>query len=69
MRGRCLARPHDAEEGRVCSANKAFAGGRDLASAQETDFATRGFIAALEDLEIKDAKGQMVLSMPLRSIP
>jgi len=42
------------------AANKAFAAGRSFGSAQETDFATRGFIAAMDDLQIKDAKGNLV---------
>ncbi|HUP09729.1 MAG TPA: alkyl sulfatase dimerization domain-containing protein, partial [Caldimonas sp.] len=42
------------------AANKAFAAARDFGSAQETDFATRGFIAAMDELQIKDAKGAVV---------
>ncbi len=42
------------------AANKAFAQGRDFNSAQETEDATRGFIAALPDPVIKNAKGDVV---------
>lgn len=42
------------------AANRAFAAGRSFGSPLETDFATRGFIAALPDLQIKDAKGNLV---------
>jgi len=51
------------------AANKAFAAGRNFSSAQETDFATRGFIAAMDDLQIKDAKGNIVFdAAPLNAI-
>ena len=42
------------------AANKAFAAGRSFESAQETDFATRGFIATMDDPQIRDAKGNLV---------
>jgi alkyl sulfatase BDS1-like metallo-beta-lactamase superfamily hydrolase len=42
------------------AANKAFTAGRVFSSAQETDFATRGFIAALDVPQIKDADGNVV---------
>ncbi|MEJ8825518.1 alkyl sulfatase dimerization domain-containing protein [Variovorax humicola] len=42
------------------AANKAFAAGRTLASAQETEDANRGFIAALDMPQISDAKGNSV---------
>jgi alkyl sulfatase BDS1-like metallo-beta-lactamase superfamily hydrolase len=51
------------------AANKDFAAGRNFSSAQETDFATRGFIAAMDDLQIKDAKGAIVFdAAPLNAI-
>src|SRR5262249_15353587 len=42
------------------AANKAFGAGRSFASALETDEASRGFIAALDDSQIRDAKGNLV---------
>lgn len=42
------------------AANKAFAAGRVFSSAQETDFATRGFIAALAEPQIRDVDGNVV---------
>ncbi|MGR4868260.1 alkyl/aryl-sulfatase [Variovorax sp. LARHSF232] len=42
------------------AANKAFAAGRNFNDAQQTEDATRGFVAALGEKQIKDAKGDVV---------
>ena len=42
------------------AANKAFGAGKTFSSALETDEASRGFIASLDDPQIRDAKGNLV---------
>src|SRR5262245_47334801 len=42
------------------AANKAFGAGKTFSSALETDEASRGFIATLDDPQIRDAKGGLV---------
>ena len=51
------------------AANKAFATGRNFDSPMNTEEATRGFIAAITDAQIKDPQGNVVYDIaPLNSI-